>query len=51
MRLTPETMLAGHRIIQTSNGGILTRGYRLSYHLFSNMHKRRINTGDFYGLA
>lgn len=32
-------------------GGILTQPLLLSYHLFSNMHKNRMNTGDSYGLA
>jgi len=32
-------------------GGILTQPLSLSYHLFSNMHESRINTGDFYDLA
>jgi hypothetical protein len=31
-------------------GGILTQSVFLSYHLFSNLHDNRINTGDFCGL-
>jgi hypothetical protein len=30
-------------------GGILTQPLLLSYHLFSNMHENRMDTGDFYG--
>src|SRR5882724_9302619 len=29
-------------------GGILTQPLLPSYHLFSNMHEKRMNTGDFY---
>jgi hypothetical protein len=32
-------------------GGILTPAYSLSYHVFSNLHENRINTGDFYSIA
>ena len=32
-------------------GGILTQLLLPSYHVFSNLHENRINTGDFHGLA
>ena len=37
--------------IVLGEGGILTQPLLLSYHLFSNMHENRMNTGDFYHLA
>jgi len=33
------------------SGGILTQPVSASYHVFSNMHERRMNIGDFYDLA
>jgi hypothetical protein len=32
-------------------GGILTQLLLLSYHLLSNMHEHRMDTGDFYDFA
>ncbi len=32
-------------------GGILTRGIKLSYNHFNNMHGTRMNIGDFHDLA
>lgn len=32
-------------------GGILTPARKASYHVFSNLHETRMNTGDFYDLS
>jgi hypothetical protein len=32
-------------------GGILTQSLSPSYHVFSNMHENRMDTGDLYDFA
>jgi hypothetical protein len=40
-------LLKAQSLMVGGEGGILTQSLRASCHLFSNMHEKRMNTGDF----
>jgi len=50
VREPSEILSAGCRTLDGREGGILTQPLLASYHVFSNLHENRMNTGDFYGL-